>query len=58
MIHGKMIAPHNVKVQIDDIVAEFQLTPLPVPCEEHEMVGNAVGSFVQWPRDLVTLGQV
>ncbi|KAL8094186.1 hypothetical protein AgCh_035889 [Apium graveolens] len=57
MIHNSPIVPHNVKVSVDDVVAEYQLTPLPVPCDEHETVGNAAGSFVQWPKDLVTLGQ-
>lgn len=57
MLHNNPIAPLNVKVSVDDVVADYQLTPLPVPCEEHETVGNAAGSFVQWPKDLVTLGQ-
>ncbi|KAL8158006.1 hypothetical protein AgCh_002641 [Apium graveolens] len=36
MIHNSPIVPHNVKVSVDDVVAEYQLTPLPVPCDEHE----------------------
>ena len=58
LIHNNPTAPHNVKVSIDDVLAEYQLTPLPVPCDEHETIGNAAGSFVQWPKELVTLGQV
>lgn len=50
--------PHNVKVCVDEVVVEFQLTPLPVPCDEHETVCSATGSFVEWPNDLVILGQV
>lgn len=50
--------PNNVRVSVDDVVPEFQLIPLPVPCNELETIGNAAGSFVQWPKDLVTLGQV
>ncbi|KAL8090318.1 hypothetical protein AgCh_039696 [Apium graveolens] len=57
MIHNSPIVPHNIKVSVDDVVAEYQLTPLLVPCDEHETVGNAAGSFVQWPKDLMTLGQ-
>ncbi|XP_074369523.1 uncharacterized protein LOC141710931 [Apium graveolens] len=57
MIHGKSIANNNVKVSVDDVVGKFQLTPLLVPCDEHQTVGDAAGSFVQWPEDLVTLGQ-
>ena len=57
-IHGIPITPNNVKVCVDEVLIEFQLTPLPVPCDEHETVGNAAGSFVQWPKDLVILGQV
>ncbi|KAL8099663.1 hypothetical protein AgCh_032066 [Apium graveolens] len=57
MIHNNPIAPQNVRVSVDDVITEYQLTPLPVPCYEHETIGNAAGSFVQWPKDLVMLGQ-
>ena len=33
LIHGKRISPQNVKVSVDDVVAKFQITPLPVPCD-------------------------
>ncbi|KAL8156660.1 hypothetical protein AgCh_001666 [Apium graveolens] len=58
MIHNNPIAPQNVRVSVDDIITEYQLTPLPVPCYEHETIENAAGSFVQWPKDLVMLGQI
>ena len=58
MIHNNPVAPQNIKVSVDDVVPEYQLTPLPVPCSEHETIGNAEGSFVQWPKELVNLGQV
>lgn len=58
LVHGNPMAAHNVKVSVDDVVAEFQQTPLPVRSIEHEKVGDAAGSFVQWPKDLVMLGQV
>lgn len=45
-IHGKAMAPNNVKVCVDDVEVDYQLTPLPVPSDEHEMVGHAIGSFV------------
>jgi hypothetical protein len=57
-IHGLPIAPTNVKVCVDAVEDEFQRAPLPVPCGEFESVGDATGAFVQWPKDLVTLGQV
>ncbi|KAL8105974.1 hypothetical protein AgCh_029694 [Apium graveolens] len=41
MIHNSPIVPHNVKVSVGDVLAEYQLTPLHVPCDEHETVGNA-----------------
>ncbi|KAL8117726.1 hypothetical protein AgCh_015559 [Apium graveolens] len=53
----KMNEMMNSKLEVDDLVAEYQLTPLPVPCDEHETVGNEVCSFVQWSKDLVTLGE-
>ncbi|XP_017218614.1 uncharacterized protein LOC108196049 isoform X3 [Daucus carota subsp. sativus] len=57
MIHNNPVAPQNIRVSVDDVVPEYQLTPLPVPCSEHETIGNAEGSFVQWPKELVNLGQ-
>ncbi|KAL8147766.1 hypothetical protein AgCh_005183 [Apium graveolens] len=57
MIHNNPIVPNNVRVSVDDVVPEFQLIPLSVPCNELETIGNAAGSFVQWPKDHVTLGQ-
>ncbi|WOH15073.1 hypothetical protein DCAR_0934608 [Daucus carota subsp. sativus] len=57
LIHNNPIAPQNIRVSVDDVVPEFQQAPLPVPCNEHETIGNAEGSFVQWPKDLVMLGQ-
>ncbi|KAL8155015.1 hypothetical protein AgCh_000403 [Apium graveolens] len=57
MIHNNSIAPNNVRVSVDDVVPEFQLILLPVPCNELETIENAAGNFVQWPKDLVTLGQ-
>ncbi|KAL8101587.1 hypothetical protein AgCh_033475 [Apium graveolens] len=47
MIHNNPIAPQNVRVSVDDVITEYQLTPLPVPCYEHETIGNAAGSFFQ-----------
>ncbi|XP_074382333.1 uncharacterized protein LOC141724202 [Apium graveolens] len=57
MIHNNPIAPQNVRVSVDDVITEYQLTPLYVPCYEHETIGYTAGSFVQWPKDLVMLGQ-
>ncbi|XP_074326989.1 uncharacterized protein LOC141664932 [Apium graveolens] len=57
MIHNNPIAPQNVRVSVDDVITEYQLTPLPVPCYEHETIENAASSFVQWPKDLVMLGR-
>ncbi|KAL8145947.1 hypothetical protein AgCh_003902 [Apium graveolens] len=46
---------NNVYFSVHILV--FSNPTSPVPCDEHETVGNAAGSFVQWPKDLVTLGQ-
>lgn len=58
LIHNNPIVPHNVQVSIDDVVAEYQLTPLCVPFDEFETVRSATCSFVQWPKNLVMLGRV
>lgn len=57
MVHGEQIAPNNVKVCVDDVVSDYKTTPLPVPCSEHKLVGDANGSFIQWPKNLILLGQ-
>lgn len=45
MIHNNPVSPQNVRVYVDDVVPEFQLNLLPVPCSEHETIGNAEGQF-------------
>lgn len=58
LVHGKELASDSVKVSVDDVIAEFQTVPLPTPSNELRRIGDAAGSFVQWPKHLVTLGQV
>lgn len=58
LVHGEEVASDSVKVSVDDLVAEFQTVPLPIPSNELKRIGDAAGSFVQWPRHLVSFGQV
>lgn len=58
LVHGEQVVLENVKVAVDDVLGDFQNVTLPVPSYEITRIGEAVGSFVQWPKNLVTLGHV
>lgn len=51
-VHGSMVSPENVKVQVDVIAEGREGVVIPVPSYEIETLGEALHSFVQWPRNL------
>jgi hypothetical protein len=53
--HNQQILVDHVKVGIDAVESSYEGTPLPVPTRHHNTIGEAVGSFVQWPKSLVLL---
>ncbi|KAK9676321.1 hypothetical protein RND81_11G068900 [Saponaria officinalis] len=55
VVHHTPLSPQNVHVSIDKC---FNSTaPLPVPWSGFSTVGEAEGSFAQWPKKLVLLSQ-
>ena len=58
MLHGVMLQAEFARVQVDKIIETFANCPLPNVQEGDEMqkIGDAVGSFVQWPKkDIILL---
>ena len=55
LIHNQQILADHVKVGIDAVESSHEGTPLPVPTKYHDTIGEAVGTFVQWPKSLVLL---
>src|SRR5436190_7093039 len=58
MLHGVMLQLEFARVQVDKIIETFTNCPLPNVQEGDEMqkIGDAVGSFVQWPKkDIILL---
>ncbi|XP_074313670.1 uncharacterized protein LOC141648859 [Silene latifolia] len=53
--HGRAFGAEELRVCIDVVIEYMEDTPLPLPTEEHFTIGEAIGSFVQWPRNLVSL---
>ena len=53
--HNQQMLADHVKVGIDAVEPSHEGTPLPVPTNYHSTIGEAVGSFVQWPKSLVLL---
>ncbi|XP_022633677.1 uncharacterized protein LOC111241131 [Vigna radiata var. radiata] len=49
-IHGVPIAPQHVHVMIDEVRDPEAQVPVPTP--EVQFVGEAVGTFLAWPRAL------
>ncbi|KAH9602691.1 hypothetical protein KSS87_018153, partial [Heliosperma pusillum] len=54
MVHNTPLTCQNLHVSIDHIIDGNAL--LPIPWDEHERVGEVIGSFAQWPKSLVLLG--
>src|SRR5438132_8591821 len=58
MLHGVILQAEFARVQVDKIIETFANCPLPNVQEGDEMqtIGDAVGSFVQWPKkDIILL---
>ncbi|WCJ34463.1 hypothetical protein M5689_015773 [Euphorbia peplus] len=53
--HHKPVSPENVVVNIDDCEKNYALFSLPISTGYMENIGDAVGSFTQWPKHLVEL---
>ncbi|KAI9196224.1 hypothetical protein LWI28_022076 [Acer negundo] len=53
-IHGIPISDENVRVSIDVAIKPSALLPFSV-CDELLTVGEAVGSYVAWPKNLIIL---
>ncbi|XP_074270548.1 uncharacterized protein LOC141594390 [Silene latifolia] len=54
LVHGTPLLVGNVRVSIDKVLEGT--APLPVPTEFLERVADAAGSFVQWPKELIVIG--
>lgn len=54
-VHGAPLGEGNVRVSIDIANKEEALLPFPVR-DELITVGQAVGSHVAWPQELVIVG--
>ncbi|KOM49200.1 hypothetical protein LR48_Vigan08g002700 [Vigna angularis] len=50
-IHGAPILPYHVRVTIDEVRDPQAQVPVPTP--EINFVGEAIGSFIAWPRALI-----
>ncbi|XP_052733220.1 uncharacterized protein LOC128196438 [Vigna angularis] len=50
-IHGVAILPQHVRVTIDEV--QDHQAQVPVPTPEINFVGEAIGSFIAWPRALI-----
>ncbi|KOM45676.1 hypothetical protein LR48_Vigan06g098200 [Vigna angularis] len=50
-IHGVSILPHHVRVTIDEV--RDPQAQVSVPTLESHFVGEAIGSFIAWPRALI-----
>src|SRR5438105_5180302 len=58
MLHGVQLEAEFARVQVDKIIETFANCPLPNMQEGDEMqtIGDAIGSFVQWPKkDIILL---
>lgn len=55
-VHGAQLRADYAKVQVDSVKPEFDHFPLPLaPNDEVLTLGNARGTFIQWPKDLIEI---
>lgn len=51
LVHGATITPGFAKVNVDGVCANFGAVPLHIPPNDEVMtLGQAVGTFIQWPK--------
>ena len=55
ILHGIPLEEGFVRVQFEVAVKSEYNTKLPKPCNEANLVGEAPGYFLAWPRKLVSL---
>ncbi|KAL8557229.1 hypothetical protein ACS0TY_004608 [Phlomoides rotata] len=51
VIHGKKFPSNCMRVAINEVVVKNVL--LPIPTDELQLIGDAVGSLVAWPKHLI-----
>lgn len=54
ILHGVSLEAEYVKVQFEVAEKSEYNAPLPRPCDEVNLVGQAPGYFLAWPRELVS----
>ncbi|KAK9668459.1 hypothetical protein RND81_13G062200 [Saponaria officinalis] len=53
--HGRAFGLNELRVSIDVVFEGLEDIPLPLTTEEFSTVGEAQGSFVRWPKNLISL---
>ncbi|KAK9714105.1 hypothetical protein RND81_06G071900 [Saponaria officinalis] len=53
--HGRAFGLNELRVSIDVVFEGLEDIPLPLITEEFSTVGEAQGSFVRWPKNLISL---
>ena len=55
-MHTVQMSDDLARVVVEDV--RDATNPVPVPTEEVKIVGEALGTFISWPKHLVTLVQI
>src|SRR5512141_2840018 len=55
-VHGAQLRADCAKVQVDSVKPKYELFPLKYPPNDEVLsLGNARGTFIQWPKDLIEI---
>lgn len=57
LLHGVPLPQNCMRVSIDKALQKSARLPVPIP-NECEIVGDAVGTHVAWPKHLIVLHEV
>lgn len=55
VLHGIPLEEGYVRVQFEVAEKSEFNTPLPKPCDDANLIGEAPGYFLAWPRKLVSM---
>lgn len=58
VVHHQPLFIDHVKVSVDYVIDGAEAFYIPVPSQHHTTVGESIGSFFQWPKELVIFGEV
>ena len=52
-VHHQQMTDDQVRVSVEEVIIAD--APIPIPSEEFKIVSDALGTFISWPKNLVSV---